>query len=675
MPDPRSEHPDARSHRPRALSITVLAPLVLAAPVVIVSIVLGALAVYQSRRDADELAQQIVDQIDERVGARIGDLARTAMRVNEQNAHLVEIGVFHPDDLRAWLPTMRRQMAIFRELNGIAWGDEHGHATWLVGYPGEEALEYAIKDEATGGLIEQYALAPDGSLSPEPLRRLEYDPRVRPWYLAGAESARTARGAAWSPVYSWRREDGSGETLGISYSRAITRDGAMIGVLDTELELHSVSRFMQTLRIAETGAALLIDRQGGLVAASRAQPLVSPDGTQILAPEAGDPVTRAAAEAALLQVPSLASLREPVRAAADIAGERAWIGVSPLQHASGLDWLLITVVPERDLLARVEQARSRAALAALVAFLATLAAGIAVARVAVRPIVKLRDHVHRVGEGDLAHEVHLRGTSELVELSHDINHVTRGLLDRARMGESLRVAMEVQQALLPVGAPRVPGLDIAGFSRYCDETGGDYFDFVTTGDTRVQIALGDVVGHGVAAALLMATARAVLRSRWRECDPPAALLAFVNEQLVPDTGGTRFMTLLLMTVDGVNGLLRWSTAGQQPGLLYDAADGSFVELAGSGMPVGIDAGARYDDFSRAGVAPGSILLLTTDGLFEARNAARERFGWDRVRKSLLRRIGGTAAQVADGLYDDVVAFCGRKPEDDVTLVVVRFTGA
>jgi serine phosphatase RsbU (regulator of sigma subunit) len=475
------------------------------------------------------------------------------------------------------------------------------------------------------------------------------------------------------------REDGSGATLGISYSRAISDPvGRIRGVLDTELELHSVSRFLGSLKIGQTGSAIIVDREGELVAASTGQRLITPQGAQLLATAAEDPATADATRAVLAHIGSFAEVRGPFRAAADIRGKRAWVGLTPIDGASGLDWLLITTIPERDLLGRVAEARRRAIIAAVVAVLATLAAGAGLARLAVRPIVRLRDHVHKVGEGDLEREVHLTGTRELAQLSTDINRMARDLLDRARMRESLRVAMDVQQALLPAGPPKVRALDIAGFSEYCDETGGDYFDFLSISgidEGRVEIALGDVMGHGVAAALLMASARAVLRSRWRESGELAELLAYVNRQIVPDTKGARFMTLLLMTIDGPSGSLRWATAGQQCGLLYDPEADAFTELPGAGLPLGLIEEAQYETLSREHVAAGSVLLVTTDGLFEAQNSADEAYGWKRIRESLRRRARDSAADIAKGLHDDLLAFSGElKPADDVTLVVVRFVG-
>lgn len=667
------------SNVPSALSIRVLAPIVLAVPVVIVSLVLGAVAVTQSQRAAHDLAGQIVDQIDARVRQRIGDLAQTAARASRQSEHLLRLGVLDPDDLRAWLPTLREQLAIFDGVSGIVWADREGRNVSLIRYPDEDLPELSLKADPADPLMSFYLVHADGSIDPEPRARAPFNPHERPWYVAGAAALGDDPPCAWTDAYAWVR-GGSSPTLGISYARAVADDsGALLGVLDTELELRSISHFLGSMRIAQTGWAFIIDRSGGLIATSIEQPIASAEGAQIRADKAADQRTRAGAVAAINETGAFAGVRAPVRTISGIDGERAWVGVSPIDAPSGPDWLLVTVVPERDLFARVKQARRHARLAGATAVIATLLAGVGVAWMAVRPILDLRDHVRKVGEGDLDREIHLTSAAELADLSRDINTMTHGLLDRARLRESLRLAMDVQQALLPRQPPKVAGLDIAGFSRYCDETGGDYFDFLVLGEAgrgQVEVALGDVMGHGVASALLMAGARAVLRSRWAEQERLSDLLGYVNRQLVPDTGGVRFMTMLVMNIDGPRARLRWSTAGQQCGLLYDAAARAFADLEGAGLPLGLDEGAAYDDHSRESVAPGSVLLLTTDGLFEARNAEKLQYGWERIRQSLLRHLDGNAQQIAEALYADLLAFCAdTKPEDDVTFVVIKFTDA
>ena len=157
-----------------------------------------------------------------------------------------------------------------------------------------------------------------------------------------------------------------------------------------------------------------------------------------------------------------------------------------------------------------------------------MALGLVLAYIGIRALLNLVSHVRQIGKGDLEHELHLNYSPKFTRLSDEINAMTAGLRDRMRLRHSLALAMEVQQSLLPSDNPNIDGLDIAGHSAYCDETGGDYYDFLDiTGlsDTTAAIAVGDVVGHGVAAAMLMATARGVLRS---QCQEPGNLSDFLK---------------------------------------------------------------------------------------------------------------------------------------------------
>ena len=158
-----------------------------------------------------------------------------------------------------------------------------------------------------------------------------------------------------------------------------------------------------------------------------------------------------------------------------------------------------------------------------------------------------------------------------------------GLKDRMRLRHALNLAMEVQQNLLPSQKPKVRGIDMAARSQYCDETGGDYYDYLDVeemGKNTLFVALGDVMGHGIAAAMLMATARGVLRSHVQQRGSLGDLLTHVNRLLVADTGGTRFMTMFLGVVDVSSMSLRWASAGHDQPLIYDPATGTSTEIDG-----------------------------------------------------------------------------------------------
>src|SRR5262249_50330259 len=151
-------------------------------------------------------------------------------------------------------------------------------------------------------------------------------------------------------------------------------------------------------------------------------------------------------------------------------------------------------------------------------------------------------------------------------------------------------AMEVQQRLLPAKAPLVRDLDVAGHSTYCDETGGDYYDFLIldrAAPDAVLVALGDVMGHGVAAALVMAGARAVLRDRAMDSGSLADRMSRLNRLITADHQAKRFMTMHLSIIDGRSRTMRLVSAGHDPALVYDPAGQSFEEIGEADLPLGI----------------------------------------------------------------------------------------
>ena len=196
-------------------------------------------------------------------------------------------------------------------------------------------------------------------------------------------------------------------------------------------------------------------------------------------------------------------------------------------------------------------------------------------------------HVRQIGAGDLDTQLHLDYTPEFVQLSKEINSMTRGSCAIA-CGCATRWPWrwKFSRAFCLRRHRKLEGLDISGHSTYCDETGGDYYDFLDVAglsDKSVAIALGDVMGHGVAAAMLMATARGVLRSRCQEPGTLSELLNHMNQMLVEDTGGERFMTMLLLTIDMDRHQIRWSSAGHDAPILYDAEQAAFVEQETEGQ--------------------------------------------------------------------------------------------
>jgi sigma-B regulation protein RsbU (phosphoserine phosphatase) len=298
----------------------------------------------------------------------------------------------------------------------------------------------------------------------------------------------------------------------------------------------------------------------------------------------------------------------------------------------------------------------------------------AMARRVSGPILSLIGFTQRVGEGDLDAQASFSGSREFRQLSVALNRMIVDLRDRLRLRHSLNIAMEVQQRLLPRDPPQLVGLDVAGHSTYCDETGGDYYDFLMLDEAQpgsVLVALGDVMGHGVAAALVMAGARAVLRDRALAAGSLSELMGRLNNLLAADLDGTRFMTMYLAVISPHTGI-RWVSAGHDPAILYDPETDSFTDIEGGELPLGVMEDTEYVEQTYALLRPRQILVVGTDGVWEMPNHAGEQFGKERLREAIRSSAMLPAAEIVQTVLERHAVFRGEcRPMDDVTFVIIR----
>jgi serine phosphatase RsbU (regulator of sigma subunit) len=241
---------------------------------------------------------------------------------------------------------------------------------------------------------------------------------------------------------------------------------------------------------------------------------------------------------------------------------------------------------------------------------------------------------------------------------------------------SLAQASIVQQKLMPKSDPQIDGFDIAGRSIWCDETGGDYYDFlypVANGKERVCVVVGDVTDHGISSALLMTTARAFLRERIHSSPSECAdIISDVNKRLVPDVEELNlFMTMFYSEIDIKEKVIRWVKAGHEPAILYTPEDNSYELLAGEGLPLGVMEEAVYKE-SQQQIDSGQIILIGTDGIKESVNTSGEMFGNERVLDAIRAAADKPAKEILDKVFEFLNDFRHPLgPDDDETLVVIK----
>lgn len=248
------------------------------------------------------------------------------------------------------------------------------------------------------------------------------------------------------------------------------------------------------------------------------------------------------------------------------------------------------------------------------------------------------------------------------------------LAELARRSETRRreslLARDIHRGLLPRHDPLFAGLDVSGGFRAADGLGGDYYGYVAMADGSLGIAIADVSGHGVGAALYMAIAKGALETEARDTLSSGEILGRVNEVLASDfTATDTFATAVVARFLPDARRFVWSNAGHNPPLLL-RADGEVEHLMPCGPALGVVAGARWRDLERR-FAPGDALLMYTDGVIEAADAGRTFFGIERLIEAGLRPADSAAA-IREHVMEAVAQHVGTAPvEDDLTVLVAR----
>ena len=322
-------------------------------------------------------------------------------------------------------------------------------------------------------------------------------------------------------------------------------------------------------------------------------------------------------------------------------------------------------------------------LAAVVFLLIEAAAfvtGFVLTRRITRAIADLYRATQYVKSGDFSHRVPIEHHDQLGELGQSFNEMTgsiSGLIEeqnkRQRLENEISIAREVQNQLFPSTLPSVPGVEIEAICKAARSVSGDYYDFIQLSPTHVAIAIADISGKGISAALLMASLQAALRSQMltdgteRLCT--AELVARLNKHLVRNTGDDRFATFFIAVYDSATRTLRYTNAGHLPSFLV--CHGKSERLDKGGMVLGVLEDYGYEEGSIV-VGPDALLIGYSDGLVEPENVYGEEFGIRRLEESAVRLHGAAPLMVAESLMAAAEEWAGTPEQaDDMTVIVAR----
>ena len=242
-------------------------------------------------------------------------------------------------------------------------------------------------------------------------------------------------------------------------------------------------------------------------------------------------------------------------------------------------------------------------------------------------------------------------------------------IERERIEQELEVAQRIQQASLPEEVPELEGWQISPHYRPAREVGGDFYDFLELEEGRVGVVVGDATGKGVPAALVMASARSMLRAVAQTSNSPGEVLRRVNDALVTDIPATMFVTCFYAVLDPKSASLRYANAGHDLPYLRRTS-GEAEELRARGMPLGLMPGMGYEEKATV-LKAGEVALFYSDGLVEAHNPKGEMFGFPRLRVLVAKH--GEERSLGDSLLEELYSFTGEEweQEDDITLLTLE----
>jgi sigma-B regulation protein RsbU (phosphoserine phosphatase) len=370
---------------------------------------------------------------------------------------------------------------------------------------------------------------------------------------------------------------------------------------------------------------------------------------------------------------------------ATLEAQRADVGIDTLHRPVLAQFSLRLSAVNKDLLTSLGAVGPILAQALVVAVfifvaleIAALATGVFLARTITRSVADLYNATLHVRRGDFSHRVRVSKRDQLGALGESFNEMTGSIADliekqrqHQRLENEIEIAREVQRQLFPRSLPAAPGLELAAICRPARIVSGDYYDFIPLGPNRVGIALADVSGKGISAALVMASLQAALHSTamFDGQRGTAELVTGLSRHLFTNTSEERYATLFYAVYDAEAKTLTYTNAGHLPPLVV--SDGRVHQLDQGGTVVGLFEDSLYTQGTLR-IEPGSVLVAFSDGLTEPANIYGEEFGVERLKSEVLRQRSAPPARLAENLISAVEQWAGTPEQaDDITIVVAR----
>ncbi len=634
-------------------------------------LVLGAVSLYSYLSARDFLEQQKRAEILANAHAtanRIDTVTRSVEKIVRGLANSVDD--IEPGQRRA-VVLLRRTVAQNPELYGSGIGYEpslYGRLAPYVYQPsGVYGTEQSLETRAASDLVVT------------DLGRGGRAYEIGDWFQLPAQMHR----AAWTEPYY---DEGGGNIVMATYAVPVhlRHDSLPVSaVVGGDVSLYWLTRLLESLDLGASGYAVLVSQTGTFIANPN-QDLIMNESVFSVAEARRDPRLRAigrqmiAGRTGYVACDGLKTLAPQ---------ESSWLAYTPVPSTG---WSLGIVFADSEISGDVVALSRIQWLMALGGIAALLVVALLIAGSITRPLAGLDAATRTLARGDLdAPLPKARGRDEIAHLTASFGQMRDDLqahieelrvttAARERIESELRIAASIQMSLVPRTFPPFPerdDLELNALLEPAREVGGDFYDFFFLDDDHLCLAVADVSGKGVPAALLMAVTRSFLRSLAREGGGPAEILAKVNEELAADNEECMFVTMFLALVDVRTGAVAYASAGHNRPFVVNGAGRATQVPRVRGVALGAKVGMEYAEGVLT-LAPADTLFLYTDGVSEAMDAHDEVFGEERLGTELERICAGTCGDV----LEELLAALGRHAAgveqwDDITMVAFRYLGS
>ncbi len=516
----------------------------------------------------------------------------------------------------------------------------------------------------------------------------DYDPRVRDWFI----HAKNTPGNVWSGPYV----DASGSGLIVTCSRAVpTKFGTW--VVASDVTTNSINQNVLNLTLGGRGYAILLDSEGKVISSPG---LSAGNATWNETFNTGNVFDNPNPEVVKIGRKMVAG--ESGVDLAWIHNEEIYVAYAPV---TSLNWSFAILMPASKIVAPAIKTGSNIFAATqisnqhieaqttrileiffglfIILLIVVILLSFLLARIITRPVELLRQGTVALGKGDLDYHLTIETGDEFEVLAQSFNTMAADLkkniedlrlttAEKERYAKEMEIAKEIQDNFLPELTPTIPGIELAATTLPAMEIGGDLYDFIPVQKDLWGLAIADVSGKGVSAALFMALCSTVIRvSGGAEADP-SVVLERANQLIYADGRSSMFITIFYGVLDPANRKFSYVNAGHNPPMLVRGTPPEVRTLEeGRCIALGVVPDVTIT-CSELALECGDLIVMYTDGVTEAFNPQDEEFGEERLMKYLKKHRNDPVREIINGLVDEVRSFCGsRAQSDDITVVIFR----